>query len=185
MSFWGSYESVSWWSSFLTWSGISAAVIAAILGFIAHVFSNRATALKDEITESRIATAESQAEQVSDQLQPRTLTSEQKQYLLRELAKVADGSIEIEAVLGDPEAVNLANDFEAIFEGAGWQIPTGVRQAVFANPQEGVILVYNETASAQINQVRGAIEAVGFPVEEVKDEGANAIRLIIGVKPTP
>ncbi|MDA2937547.1 SUR7/PalI family protein [Acidobacteria bacterium AH-259-A15] len=187
MSFWDSYETLSKWSSILYWIGISAALIAFIFGIIAYVFTNRATSLKDKMTQERIGTAESQATRLGDQMQPRTLTPEQKQDLLRELTSVADGSIEIRAAMGDVEAVNLANEFKTIFEASGWQ--TRIAQTTFARPQQGVLLVVHnkETAPPYSGRVQRIIGSLGFEVVGVENPAysPNTLTLIVGTKPSP
>ena len=116
----------------------------------------------------------------------RSLTSEQKNTLVRLLSQSPGHLITVVCIAGDTEGKNYAEDFASVLIGTGWNV-TGVAQMVYDTNPVGVwVLVKDpkrEPPGASI--LSTSLKNAGVEAEDGVDPQvtADSIELLIGTRP--
>ena len=138
-----------------------------------------------------IAELQRRIEETQRQQASRGLTFSDQQTLVAALSPFPGQHLEINFVLGDPEAQQFANDFASIALQAGWNA-TGINEAAFTANPIGVELFYREPPPDNLPPpalaalVDALMDLHILPARSVsiyEDLAPDVIRLVVGAKP--
>ena len=133
----------------------------------------------------RAARAEKELIEVQGQIQPRRLTLDQQTRLLRALERVPKGSIVVDTVMGDGEALMFAGQIRDILKVAGWGDVHLTRSMYTGNPI-GLSILYEDKPSIAI-PLADAFDSVGIKTKlsRVPQAPEGAVMILVGMKPYP
>lgn len=87
--------------------------------------------------QARAAEAEKEVLKLRERIQPRRLTSEQREKLIAFLRPLQKGPLVVRSVIGDGEGNAFAEELAAVFIAAGYSLEGGVRHSAYTggNPR--------------------------------------------------
>lgn len=166
----------NWIRLFFVISGI----LSATAGVASYVLGVRIDALRG--ARERILREEVQA--TRERLEPRQLTTDQAETLVRALRGKPQGWVFVEAVVGDPEALELAQQLSEVLRSVGWRVEgPDFRAGVYAR---GIYLLVADSSHPPpaMDELVAAFDAARIPLErEVSAFRPDALRLLVGHKP--
>lgn len=133
----------------------------------------------------RAARAEKELIEVQGQIQPRRLTLEQQTRLLRAFELAPKGSIVVDTVMGDGEALMFAGQIRDILKVSGWGDVHLTRSTYTGNPI-GLSILYGDKPSIAI-PLADAFDSIGIKTKlsRVPQAPEDAVKILVGMKPYP
>jgi hypothetical protein len=120
---------------------------------------------------------------ISQEMPQRTLSTEQRDKLIKFLNPLPKGKITITSVLGDGESYKFANELNTILKASGWQTD-GVNQAVFNGAPVGLIVQIKNRVNIPPHAMSliNALNYIGIqPTGEVNLQNPDqSVSLIVG-----
>jgi hypothetical protein len=119
--------------------------------------------------------------------QPRKLTEDQREQLLRTLREDPKAPLTVVSTLGDGESYAFAEELDALFNIAGW--PTrGVSQQTVSGIPPGLTFVANSSDTAvfaRAVRLQGTLHAMGIAAQSraLESMQQGLLMLVVGPKP--
>lgn len=131
------------------------------------------------------ARAEKELIEVQERIKSRRVTNEQRTRLLQALKSSPKGSIVVDTVMGDGEALMFAGQIRDILRESGWGDVHLTRTMYTGNPI-GLSILYGGKPSIAI-PLADAFDSVGIKTKlsSVPQAPEGAVKILVGMKPNP
>ena len=147
-----------------------------------------ARGLEIEIAQQRqrAARAEKDLVEIQERIRPRLITDAQRALLIQALTKSPKGSVRIDTVIGDGEALIFARQIKEILKASGWT-DVHLSHSIYTGSPVGLSMTVRDGNKTPLFAVAlaEAIESIGIPVKrgynsEIPEE---TIKILVGMKP--
>lgn len=140
-------------------------------------------ALQLELTveeqKEKAAKAEKELITIKEKIRSRNISEEVWMNLVKELHEFPPQKIFISSSLGDGEAGNYAGQFKRIFEGAGWQVESGIASSSLTG--SGIIVLTKNPIDTEADRLINILGSFGIKAERESSK-QPIIQLFIGSK---
>ncbi len=153
-----------------------------VSGYFAFKSSGRLSELAAQVDEQlrdQVQETQEAVNQAELRRQPRELQAEQRTAFLGQLQESESGTIDVESIMGDEEGDAYANQFEALFSEAGWNV-TRARATGNHGIQPGVRVIVPDTQAGTVVVQAMTRAGVDFQVET-----ADVAEVWIRIGPKP
>lgn len=110
--------------------------------------------------------------------QPRQISQSAANALVGELRRLAPETVNVTALIGDPEAYQLAATIKDILAAAGWNVD-GVDQAIFSGQPRGVVIEVRQPTQA-LTVLLNWVGSIGLRPTGNHNPGAARNAVIVG-----
>ena len=120
--------------------GIMCLALLVVAEVVGYYYGHRESVLREQAHDSEMT-------EVREQMEPWTLSEEQRQFLIKELSPFRGQKVSIKCVFGNSNSLLMAKDFQSVFSESGWDFggPPSVSRVEYVNPRIGIEVNLNET----------------------------------------